>query len=193
MARYSNTAGQEEAPKAETKSTKNTFKADDTGAKGTKVIPYKAKETVKKSEGTPGVWGKGSDSKLPAAPAASGDFSAAEIAAGKARREKNAAAVAANPKAYAPKPAAKAAPAKPAVAKDVMVNKTTGAKYDMGKMRAAKADWESKHPSPGMKKGGVAKKKMACGGKAYAKGGLVKSSKAINGCAQRGLTKGRDR
>ena len=116
----------------------------------------------------------------PAKPAASGDFSAAEIAEGKARREKNAAAVASNPKAYAPKPAAKAAPAKKPVAKEVMVNKTSGAKFDMDKMRAAKADWESKHPSQGLK----------CGGKAYAKGGSVTRA---DGCATKGHTKGRMR
>ena len=62
--------------------------------------------------------------------------------------------------------------------------------------QAAYDDWKSSQKAlgaPGMKKGGTAKKKMACGGKAYAKGGLVKSSKAINGCASKGLTKGASR
>ena len=169
MARYSNTAGQKEAPKAEAKSTKNTFKADDAPSKGTKVIPYKAKETEEKKSYA-GTWGKGSDSKLPAAPAA--------------------------PAAKAPEPTkvvkkdvtkvVSKAPAKPA-------QETAASRASR---QAAYDDWKSSQKAlgaPGMKKGGTAKKKMACGGKAYAKGGLVKSSKAINGCASKGLTKGASR
>lgn len=189
MARYSNTAGQKEAPKAEAKSTKNTFKADDTGAKGTKVKPFEAKTTPAPKQGVEGKWGGGRDSKITSSPDSGAGTKFAAAA-------KEMASKAPEPTKVVKKDVTKVvskAPAKPAVAKDVMVNKTSGAKYDMDKMRAAKADWESKHPSPGMKKGGTAKKKMACGGKAYAKGGLVKSSKAINGCASKGLTKGASR
>ena len=164
MARYSNTAGQKEAPKAEAKSTKNTFKADDAGSKGTKVIPYKAKETEEKKSYA-GTWGKGSDSKV--------------------------AAVESKPEV---KPEVKAAPvAKPAVKAAKPAQETAASRASR---QAAYDDWKSSQKAlgaPGMKKGGTAKKKMACGGKAYAKGGLVKSSKAINGCASKGLTKGASR
>ena len=99
------------------------------------------------------------------------------------------------------KPAAKAtAPASTKVVRKDVTKAPAKPAQETAASRASRQsaydDWKSSQKAlgaPGMKKGGTAKKKMACGGKAYAKGGLVKSSKAINGCAQRGLTKGRDR
>ena len=180
MARYSNTAGQKEAPKAEVKSTKNTFKPDDTGSKGTKVKPFEAKTTPAPKQGVEGKWGGGRDSKITSSPDSGAGTKFAE--AYKANQA-----------------AAKSEPTK-VVKKDVTKVVSKPAAKPAGESASSKAsrqaaydDWKSSQKAlgaPGMKKGGVAKKKMACGGKAYAKGGLVKSSKAINGVAQRGLTKG---
>lgn len=147
------------------KSTKNTFKADDAPSKGTKVIPYVPKAAEEKKS-YPGTWGKGSDSKVAAVeskPEVKSEVKSAPVA----------------------KPAVKAA--KAALKETEASRSSRQAAYD---------DWKKSQKAlgaPGMKKGGVAKKKMACGGKAYAKGGLVKASKSINGVAQRGLTKGKSR
>jgi hypothetical protein len=182
MARYSNTAGQKEAPKAEAKSTKNTFKADDAPSKGTKVKPFEAKTTPAPKQGVEGKWGGGRDSKITSSPDSGAGTKFAAAA-------KEMASKAPEPTKVVKKDVTKVvskAPAKPA-------QETAASRASR---QAAYDDWKSSQKAlgaPGMKKGGTAKKKMACGGKAYAKGGLVKSSKAINGCASKGLTKGASR
>jgi pyruvate/2-oxoglutarate dehydrogenase complex dihydrolipoamide acyltransferase (E2) component len=97
----------------------------------------------------------------------------------------------------APKPAAKAAPAKVASKPAAKPASKPSAPSADDSARQARIDennkfFQKRGVGAKLKCGGTAKK-MACGGKAYAGGGLVKSSKSINGCATKGLTKGKSR
>lgn len=111
------------------------------------------------------------DKIMSARPEKSDVFSADEIATGKARRERNAALVAANPKAYAPKATPKKAP-----------TETTASRASR---QSAYEDWKKSQADirgTTLKKGGKVKTKC------YATGGSVGKG---DGCATKGRTKGR--
>ena len=101
----------------------------------------------------------------------SDSFSADEIAAGAARRKRNADLVAANPKAYAPKATPKRAPTETAASR--------------ASRQSAYDDWKKSQSDirgTTLKKGGKVKTKC------YAAGGSVSKG---DGCATKGRTKGR--